>query len=88
MLTLLSGSSIFRLTLTVEINGVPVKVDFHLRLSGGVNWTPYVTPAYNEVLGQFFSTVDQVVYEKFLLSILEVCVFFHYLVTNAKSYLF
>ena len=75
MLTLLSGSSIFRLTVTVEINGTPVTVDFHLRMSGGVDWAPYVTPAYNEVLGHYFSTVDRAVYEKFLLVILEVMFF-------------
>lgn len=72
MLTLLSGSSIFRLSVTVEVHGKPITVDFHLRMSGGVDWTPYVTPAYNEVLGHYFSTVDRAVYEKFLLVILEV----------------
>ena len=72
MLTLLSGSSIFRLPLTIEINGVPVTVDFHLRTSGGVDWSPYLTPMHNEGLGQYFSTLDHVIYEKFLLLVLEV----------------
>ena len=72
MLTLLSGSSIYRVSVTLEINGHPVSVDFHLRTSGGVDWSPYITPEHNAVLGQYFSTLDRVVYEKFLLLILEV----------------
>ena len=72
MLTLLSGSSVYRLLVTLEINGVPVTVDFHLRVSGGLNWSPYLTPVHHDVLGHYFSTVDRVIYEKFLLSILEV----------------
>ena len=74
MLTLLSGSSIYRLLVTLEINGVPVTVDLHLRVSGGLNWSPYLTPAHHDVLGHHFSTVDRVVYEKFLFSILEVMI--------------
>lgn len=72
MLTLLSGSSIYRLLVTLEINGTPVTVDFHLRISGGLNWSPYLTPVHHDALGHYFSTVDRVIYEKFLLSILEV----------------
>ena len=72
MLTLLSGSSIYRVSVTIEINGVPITVDFHLRTSGGVDWSPYLTPAHNAMLGHYFSTLDKVVYEKFLLLVLEV----------------
>ena len=72
MLTLLSGSSIYRVSVTLEINGHPVTVDFHLRTSGGVDWSPYITPEHNAMLGQYFSTLDRVVYEKFLFLILEV----------------
>ena len=72
MLTLLSGSSIYRISVTVEVHGQPVTVDFHLRTSGGVDWSPYLTPEHNAMLGQYFSTLDRVVYEKFLFLILEV----------------
>ena len=72
MLTLLSGSSIFRVSVTVEVDGVPISVDLHLRTSGGVDWSPYLTPAHHVFLGQYFSTLDHSVYEKFLLLILEV----------------
>ena len=77
MLTLLSGSSIYRLSVTIEVNGVPVSVDFHLRTSGGVDWSPYLTPDHNAMLGHYFSTLDRAIYEKFLLLILEVWLIIH-----------
>ena len=72
MLILLSGSSVFRLSVNVEINGTPLIVDFHLRISGGVDWSPYITPNQKELLGAYFCSLDRSVYEKFLLVILEV----------------
>ena len=72
MLSLLSGSTVYRVSVTVEINGVPVTADLHLRISGGNDWTPYVTPELKESLGVYFSSVDATVYHKFLLVILEV----------------
>ena len=59
----------------LEIDGKLVDFDLHLRISGGINWEPYLDSAFRGQLGSFFSTLDPVIYKRFLFVIMEVSCF-------------
>ena len=74
MIALLSGCSIYRVTVPLEINGETMEFDFHLRVSGGLNWHPYLDEECKARLSASFSNLDPLVYQRFLLPIMEVSV--------------
>ena len=76
MLNLLSGCTFFRIKVPLEIDGKLVDFDLHLRISGGINWEPYLDSTFRGQLGSFFSTLDPVIYKRFLFVIMEVNMFF------------
>ena len=72
MLALLSGCSIYRVKIPLEINGENMEFDLHLRVSGGLNWHPYLDFECKERLSASFTALDPLIYQQFLLPIMEV----------------
>ena len=77
MLSLLSGCTVYRVKVPLEILGRAMEFDLHLRTSGGLDWAPYVDADCKARLGQVFSTIDPLVYKQFLLPIMEVTCLSH-----------
>ena len=78
MLQMLSGPTLYRLSVTVpgvDADSLPessVDVDTHVRLAGGQSYVPYVTQPFIEEFGTFLDSLGVAVYQEFAESLLKV----------------
>ena len=73
MLQMLSGPTLHRSSLDVPLSaGEVCPVDTHVRLAGGQNYEPYITPAYLEKIGSFLQSQDSDIYLEFAHAVVQV----------------
>ena len=73
MLQMLSGPTLHRSSLDVPLPaGGTCPVDTHVRLAGGQNYEPYITPAYLESIGSFLKSQDSEIYLEFAQAVVQV----------------